>query len=155
MCTLPREFNELELMINVMAEDSHWLDTFQNDALSRDTMSNSCNAKLQSIQNSSQAQVEILDQKPFGRKRNWDELDTVDNDSFKSCSLPQKAEEGSPAKHHRFRGILSAEQANDLPAPEFVISNRSEVASETMRIARAAFTAFVPDCHAHSFPAIK
>ena len=149
MCSLPREFDELELMINVMAEDSQWLDSFQNNALSRGSKSEACSSDSESVQHSSQVQLQTTEPESLSRKRNRSE--DLSTGYCDSVSRPWAQDDFPLKKHLRSIDMLSAEQAKELPAPEFVISNRSELASETWRLVRSAISASTADFRAQSY----
>ncbi len=152
-----REFNEL--MINIMVEDSQWLDAFQSRLLS------SCNHSLCSVDSPGRCKSgDIFNFAPIlpltssdAHKRSCSELESDNYQDGTNCSdLDEAPISGAEFKRARSDGhyklgapesqtsaptqctFLTESQAEELPAPEFVKCNRSNATSETLRLVRSA-----------------
>jgi hypothetical protein len=154
-----REFNEL--MINVMIEDSQWLDAFQTKLLSTPTNSSCCiePAACRNGEDLFGFSSFSLRTSSDARKRCCSEFESETGVSEYSSALVfdlgQAPGFGSTMKRAKsdqnlnelcsstsqtlsHKGYLTELQADELPAPEFVKCNRSNVASETLRLMRSA-----------------
>ena len=131
------DFDELGLMINVMLEDSLWLDSHQSKVLNQCSEAD-CKeipAITMKVENSCHGQQQL------SRKRDQSSLlsDPPLKESAQESSIPdipvmKRARSNIISPH------LSESLTKQLPAPEFVIANRSSVATETLRLARSALS---------------
>ena len=138
-----REFNELDLMINVMLEDSQWLDSFQEETLDRQFLLCSERHESKKPEACAESAAQGKDKVP-NRKRPCCEQATPDLTSIAGSPVIMESQnlEGSiqekRARNTPARCCISEMQAIELPAPEFIIGNRSSIAAETIRIFRSA-----------------
>ena len=167
-----RDFDELELMMNCMTEDSQWLDSFQQQELKSSTnllaKKDCSNAEGSSFSDSCfegspasftahlQGQTHEIstscESKLFSCKRL--SVSDDENSPKRSCNRldPRMLKNGGPDCHSCAKlptnplFVLSAQDAEKLPAPEFVRGGYSNVASETRRLMRAAGVGTSTEC---------
>jgi hypothetical protein len=159
MAQARRDFDELGLMMNVLIEDSQWLDSFQNRLLtcgSRDQFASQKNCSAHGcLSGNSDVQPEA--NSPALPPSKTNELEFIRNEPCKSknqevatsihsstgkrnrSSFDQVEEESEfPVPSHARGGPLSASLFTELPAPEFVKHNRSTISAEMIRLVRTS-----------------
>ncbi len=118
--------NEIELMCNVLMEDSEWLDSYQTTVLENniektDRVTILDDLKEDNTLTSEQQQLEVHREDSKNLNRTSDEENCRESKRI-CCTQP----------------LSSFSELNDLPAPEFVFGSKSVVASESVRLLRRA-----------------